>query len=144
MGSIMRRSLLSLAAVVLGWAAGMLYFLAYGFLLSPWGRPTDLEALAYWTGVFCLLAWLIAALPISLFVHRESWFFASHLAPFTGAAAGLILFGGLVGWWTDLWTEPLYLGYAAVIGAAANLGYSLLANVRLRSSSKKEPDHVRK
>jgi len=116
----------SLLATILGWLAGLVYYLAITPLVSGFGRVTDLEAIAYWTAVFSGLAWLLLVLPLVLLMPASSRLFAPRRAWLVGAVGGLAAFLGLVGWWTGFWREPLYLGYALIVGSVTGMSYSLL------------------
>jgi len=125
---------LSLLATVVGWAAAYLYFLLVQSLV--WHRVTDRAAMLVWPALFAALGWIVAVLPISLFVKPESWLFAPSRAWAFGAVAGLAVFLALVGWWTPFWRSPWYLGFPIILGAVACWVYSrALIRLGLRAPS---------
>lgn len=119
-----RKLLLTLLSVLIGWASGFVFYAAYSILFTSWGRPTDVDSILFWTGVFSLASWLLFVVPVALSLSSSSLLLHHLLASVFGAAAGLIAFLVLVGWWTGFWTEPLYLGDALVIGGATGWAYS--------------------
>jgi len=135
--SAIRKFALSFLAVLIGWATGFIYFVVYMTLFTSWGRPTDVEAILYWTAIFISIAWILVVLPFIFLVPDSSGFFSLPRATLTGAVAGLVTFLLLVGWWTGFWTEKLYLGYALVVGAATGLAYSSFWYIRRRASASK-------
>ena len=128
---------LSFLAVLIGWATGFIYFVIYMTLFTSWGRPTDVEAILFWTAIFISIAWILVVLPFVFLVPDSSRFFSLPRATFLGAVAGLVTFLLLVGWWTGFWTERLYLGYALVVGGATGLAYSSFLLFRRRASASK-------
>lgn len=133
----MRRIAYSLLSTLLGWLVGLAYYIVISALSSPYGRPTDVEAILYWTSVFTFIGWLVFVVPLAWFVAPTSSFFEPKWSPLVGAIAGLAVFSILLGWWTGFWTAPLYVGYAVVIGAVTALSYSLI----LRIVGRVNPDH---
>ena len=109
---------------------GFIYFVVYMTFFTSWGRPTDVEAILFWTAIFILIAWILFVLPFVFLVPDTSRFFSLPAATFIGAIAGLAAFLLLVGWWTGFWTEGLYLGYALVVGAATGFTYASLLRFR--------------
>ena len=131
-----RRFILSFLAVLIGWAAGFIYFVVYMTFFSSWGRPTDVEAIMFWTAIFIFIAWILVVLPFVLLISDSSRFFSVPVAALIGAVAGLVTFLLLVGWWTGLWSEGLYLGYALVVGGSTGLTYSILFRFLMRKVGK--------
>ena len=121
----MRKILYSLLSTLLGWVVGFGYYVAISALSSPSGRPTDVEAILYWTSIFTFIGWLLSVVPIVWFLAPTSSFFDLKWSPLVGAVSGIVVFSVLVGWWTGFWTEPLYLGYAGLIGAVSAFSYSV-------------------
>jgi hypothetical protein len=130
----MRKILLSLLSVLIGWAVGFAYFILSSYLLSSWQKPIDMEAILFWTAIFVLVAWFIFVIPYVFLVNESNDLFDLRWAPIIGALSGLIAFILLVGGWTDFWEEPLYLGYAVVIGATSALCYSALLKAPRRET----------
>ena len=128
--SAMRRLIFSFLAVLSGWAAGFLYFVLYMTFFTSWGRPTDVEAVLFWSAIFIFIAWILFVLPLVFLIPDPSKVFSLPAATFIGAVAGLAGFLLLVGWWTGFWTEGLYLGYALVVGATTSLAYSSFLRLR--------------
>ncbi len=126
----MTKFVLSLAAILIGWASGFCFYAIYMTLFTPWRRPTDIEAILAWTAIFVILAWLIVVLPFVFLVSDSSRLLRYPTAMIVGAAGGILSFGLLVGWWTGLWNDGLYLGYALVVGAATGGAYSGLLRIR--------------
>ena len=73
-------------------------------------------ALAFWTGLFVLAAWLLIALPVALFVSPQHFLFRKPVAPIFGAIAGFASMSWTVGGGADGW---LLAGYALLVGALA-------------------------
>ncbi len=111
--------------MALGWVAGYGYFVAYMTCCTSSHRPTDQQAMLFWTAVFAFVSWLLIALPVALFVRRASPVFTVHFGPFIGAVIGVLAFLVLLGW-TGFWRETLYVAYAAVVGAVAGFVYAVL------------------
>ena len=88
------------------------------------GRPTDVEAILVWTAIFIAVAWILFVLPLIFLVPDASRIFSPPVAPVFGAVYGLVAFLLLVGWWTGLWIERLYLNYSLVVGSTTGLAYS--------------------
>lgn len=133
--SEMRKLILSFLAILIGWATGFIYFVVYMTFFTSWGRPTDVEAILFWTAIFISIAWILVVLPFVFLVPVSSRFLSLPVATFIGAVAGLVAFLLLVGWWTGFWTERLYLGYALVVGAATGLAYSSFLHFRRRATA---------
>jgi len=127
------KALLSALSAVLGWAAGFLYYATYMTFFTPWGRPTDVQAMLFWSGVFVSIAWLLAVLPFVLLVDETSKFLQLPGAVIVGAIGGLVSFLLLVGWWTGFWTDGLYLVYALVVGATTGAAYVALMRLARRA-----------
>ncbi len=123
---MIRRAVLSLLAMALGWVGGFLFFVVYMVSLTPAGRPTDVEATLVWTGFFIAVAWLIFVLPVVYWVPPSSQLLSPPTCTLAGAAYGLTVFLLVLGWWTGFWSEILYLIYALIVGAVAGLSFSLL------------------
>lgn len=120
----MARVLRSFISVLAGWAAGFLYYVIYMTFLTPWGRPTDVEAILFWSGIFVAIGWLLVVLPLILLLDESSDLLRFPRAVVFGAVLGLMLFLALVGWWTGFWSEVLYLGYAVFVGAITGGTYA--------------------
>ena len=130
----MIRFLLSFISVLVGWAAGFVYFVIYMAYFTPWQRPTDVEAILFWSGIFVILDWLLFVLPFVFLVKETSGLLRLPAAIVFGGIAGLVNFLLLVGWWTGFWSEGLYLGYASVVGAVTGGTYAVLLRFRRRNT----------
>ena len=122
---------LSFISIFFGWAAGLLYFIVALSLVIRQGI-TDLAVILGWTAFFVVIAWFIFILPLIFVVPETSKLFSLRVCPLFGAFYGLIVFLLLVGWWTGLWAESLYLGYALIIGLVTGASYSGLLYLRTK------------
>lgn len=130
--------LTSLAAMIFGWAAGFIYFLVYATCCTPGHRPTDQEAMLFWSAIFVFVSWMVVALPFAMVVAPTSRVLSLPIAPVVGAVVGLAAFALLLSW-SGLWREPLFLAYAAVVGGAAALAYA----IAVRLFNKPADEHSR-
>lgn len=117
---------MSLLAMATGWAAGGLFYLLASPLLTGFRRATDVEAVLYWTAIFTFISWVVVVLPLIYLSHRSGRFLRLPWSPLFGAAAGLLVYLLLVGWWTGFWRYGLYNLHAAVIGTVSGLMFGLL------------------
>jgi hypothetical protein len=120
------RIISSIISLIAGWGGGLLYYWIYSIFFTPNRRLTDFEAIAFWTGIFAMIAWIVFVIPLVVVFDSKHWIFSPRIAPFWGGIYGLFAFLILVGFWTGFWVEPLYLGYAVVIGALSSLVYALM------------------
>lgn len=121
----------SLVAAAIGWISGFLVYVAYMTFLTPWERPTDSEAILFWTAIFISLSWLLFLVPLVLLLNESASVLRFPKSALLGGIAGVFLFLGLVGWWTGFWEDSLFLSYAAVVGAATGAVYWPLAKLLL-------------
>jgi hypothetical protein len=126
----MIKVLLSFISAAVGWATGFLFYVGYVTFLTPWGRPTDVEAILFWTGIFVVMAWVLVVLPFILLVNESSDLLRFPIAVIVGAIGGLVSFLVLVGWWTGFWKEIFYLAYAAIVGAVTGGSYAGFQHIR--------------
>ena len=98
--------------------------------VTPWQRPTDVEAVLLWSAIFVLISWLLVVLPLIFIIQESSRLLQFSNALIFGAMVGAIIFLLLVGWWTDFWSEVMYWGYAMVVGATIGGAYSTLLHLR--------------
>ena len=118
--TVAARRALSFAAAFAGWVAGIVWYVANEVLRGP-GYVTDFEAVVAWSGLFVLAAWVLALAPLAVRLDPASPLCRLPLASIVGGAAGvlccallLLPLGGLA-----LLARPLFLGQAAVVGAAS-------------------------
>lgn len=136
--SIASKLLASLFAIVLGWAAGFSFYVCYMTYFSPFGRPTDQEAILFWTGIFTFFGWIIFFVPLVLKVDEKSSIFDTWIFSLFGGVYALLVFDLLVGWWTGFWRSKLFCFYALVVGVVAGLVYSVVTRWLLSRISSNE------
>lgn len=135
----MKKILGSFVSVVVGWAAGVVWFSAWSaieFISSPYAYASFKEALG-WLGIiaafmwlFLIPSWLLVLLPFYLLVPRNSRWWNWPICTFLGAVAGgLIMLGYIIYRQIDVLTVPLISfpnGVFGVIPAALIGGVSFL------------------
>jgi hypothetical protein len=129
-----RRIALSLAAVVLGWAAAYSYFEVAQLLIQ--GRITDVAAMLFWPALFVAAGWIVFVLPVVVLIRPTAWLFSPSRAWLFGGLAGLMAFFLLLSWWTPFWKSLWYLGFSFIVGAVSCTVYSMgLARMGFRPKS---------
>jgi hypothetical protein len=120
-----RRLWRSLLSSGIGWVFGFLYYaIAFG-LFFRWARWSSVAWIALWSGVYVGVSWVMLIPAIGFAARGDGKTLSLPFAPFAGAAAFVVTFQVLIGWWTGYWKAPLLLGYSAVVGFTAGLAYSL-------------------
>ena len=120
-----KKTLISLLAVTLGWAVGYGYYVVQMTYFSPWGRPTDEEAILFWSAVIIFVAWVVFVLPLTFVKRLDQWFRSLKAAPLFGAVYGVLIFLLIIGW-AGFWRYPQWLCYPAVVGAVAGVVYAYI------------------
>jgi hypothetical protein len=122
---MLKRAWLSFAAMAAGWLFPSLAYVVWAAVAHE-GVESAL-ALAFWTGIFVFVAWLVIALPIALFVSPGNIIFRRGVAP---------IFGAVVGFASMSWTISrgldgfLLAAYALVVGLVAGAVYAWLLGPR--------------
>jgi hypothetical protein len=118
------RAAASFAALFIGWVAMIASFVAWMVYFTRWGHVTDWNFFRVWPGIFCLLAWVIFALPLTSV--RRLWKVETNLivAPILGCSVALLSYVLLVLTWApEVWGFSVF---ALIVGGVAGLAYALL------------------
>jgi len=93
MTSVPKALKISFLSVVAGWAAGMV-FPVLGFACAALSNPREL-VWAVVTGAimggFAFAAWILAVLPLTLFLPKKSAIWSPGITPIAGSAAGILI-----------------------------------------------------
>ena len=117
----------SLIAMIVGWAAPILG-MAVGQLATS-GRTADVVVTAFWVGIFALIGWAVAVLPIVIRFGRNKLVSDIRWSWLGWSGIGVTIFTMLL---TPIMGKDAFviIWYPALMGCIAGLVFALLIRKR--------------
>lgn len=116
-------------SVLIGWAAGLLFYIIAGIATNVPGWRSDAGAVALWSAVLVLIAWVLVVVPLTFFIPSSSRVLDLPWSCLLGATCGVLIFGLLFSMLggRDLFQATTYVTHAAIVGATVGWLYGRIA-----------------